>query len=140
MQQTKFFKKKFADKPVIDLAISGSTVVKGLQTFSDDCTNRQNAFLKLSKLVILLGTNDFLKSGRFDYTHYYDLTTYAVSSSSKKIILVKMPPIFKKPFLSKEIHQANIWIASIGRGKGLQVIEAPQNVSKDGVHLTEWGE
>ncbi|CAH0392108.1 unnamed protein product [Bemisia tabaci] len=137
MQRTQFFKNKFIHLSVVDLAVSGSTVKKGLETFSNFCD--KTAVLESTNLVILLGTNDFLKNGQFDYSDYYDLARNAVASRFKNIILVKLPPIPKRRFLTEAICQANDWIASIARRKGLKGIEAPQHVSKDGVHLDSWG-
>lgn len=140
VQRTQFFKRGFAKYRVTDLAISGSTVAKALETFSNFCYERGTRFLPSSNLVILLGTNDFLKNGQFNYRQYLDLTLDAASSSFfKKIILIELPPIPRKPFLAEAIHEANNWIASLARKNGMKLIKAPQSVSYDGVHLDGWG-
>lgn len=132
-----FFKNKFSGHIVTNLAIPGITVRKSSYAFLDFC--KKNRFLQSSNLVILLGTNDFLKNGQFDFTAYYDLTTNATALSFKNIIVVKLPPIPKKPFLAEAIRQTNEWIVSLGKRNGLKVIEAPQHMSSEGVHLNGWG-
>lgn len=135
-QNTASFKALFDKQCVVNLAVSGSTIAGGLETLFRYISS-VDVFWGSSNLVILLGTNDFLKNSKFDYPNYDRLINTA-APLFKQVILVDIPPIPKKPLLAEKIRIANLWIASQAC-RGFQVIQSPRSVGKDLVHLNERG-
>ncbi|CAH0392077.1 unnamed protein product [Bemisia tabaci] len=94
MQNKGSFKEKFEGVWVLNLTVSGSTVAKGLETFFHRL-GPVDTFRGSSNVVILLGTNDFLKNGEFDYPNNDRLISTA-APLFRQVILIDIPPIPKK--------------------------------------------